>query len=333
MARVLRAAWLAAGMAVLTSLAVAGEQRYLVTAPDGVQLAVQEQGNPAGTPIVFIHGLLGSRLNWSHQVDSPELQRHRLITYDLRGHGLSDKPAEAAAYRDGRAWGDDLAAVLKATGAKRPVLVGWSLGGVVISNYLAQHGDADLSGVVYVNGVVELTGPLITPHDATYAGLASEDLTIHLDAVRDFLRLCFHVQPDTATFERLLSSAAMASWTMTRAVPSMTVLAAAGLPKATVPVLMLYGEKDLLVNVDTSIARAKALNPRIQTQRYEHAGHAPFAEDPQRFNRDLAAFVDAATRPSAKPGKQRQDSTDPATTIQPSFNTSGIVNASSPVPR
>ncbi|WP_312884945.1 alpha/beta fold hydrolase [Candidatus Sodalis endolongispinus] len=43
--------------------------------------------------MIFIHGLLGSHLNWDAQVNSPLLQHYRLITYDLRGHGLSGKPA------------------------------------------------------------------------------------------------------------------------------------------------------------------------------------------------------------------------------------------------
>src|SRR6478735_8466544 len=96
--------------------------------------------------------------------------------------------------------------------------------------------------------------------------MASDDLTVHLDAVRTFLGLCFETKPDTATFERLLSNAAMASWIMTRTVPSMTV--SAGLPKARVPVLLLYGGKDVLVNVEPSIARARELNPAVQTKIY-----------------------------------------------------------------
>ena len=67
--------------------------------------------NPQGQPMVFIHGLLGSRLNWEAQVASPALQKYRMITYDLRGHGLSGKPVEALAYSDGKRWADDLAAV------------------------------------------------------------------------------------------------------------------------------------------------------------------------------------------------------------------------------
>jgi len=288
-------AWLALALVCggMASTALAAEKHSMVTAPDGVQLAVQESGNPAGPAIVFIHGLLGSRLNWEQQVAGPDLQRYRLITYDMRGHGLSGKPDDAAAYRDGGRHADDLAAVLKATGARRPVLVGWSLGGAVMSNYLAKYGDANVGALVYVDGVVELNAALITAHPEVYAGMASDDLKTHLDAVRTFLSLCFHAQPDHATFERLLANAAMASWTMTKATPSMSVHAAQSLPKVRVPLLALYGARDVLVNTQPSLARLRELNPRMQAKVYDNAGHAPFLEEAQRFNRDLAAFVEA----------------------------------------
>jgi pimeloyl-ACP methyl ester carboxylesterase len=283
--------WVVILMLGLSSGAMAAEKDYTVKTPDGVSIAVQESGDPAGPAIVFIHGLLGSHLNWDMQTSSSKLQHYRLITYDLRGHGLSGKPEDAQAYQDGRRWADDLSTVLKATGAKRPVLVGWSLGGVVLSNYLAAYGDDGIAGIVYVDGVIELNAALITPHPKVYEGLASDDLTVHLDAVRTFLGLCFATKPDTATFERLLSNAAMASWIMTRSVPSVTVTAAEGLPKVRVPVLMLYGGKDDLVKVKPSIARARELNPAIQTKIYATSGHAPFLEEAQRFNRDLAEFT------------------------------------------
>lgn len=294
LSRAVRGLCLALLLAALSSAAFATGKHYRVTTPDGLHLAVQETGNPAGQPIVFIHGLLGSRLNWQRQIDSPQLQDYRLITYDLRGHGLSDKPADSSAYSDGRRYADDLAAVLAATGANRPVLVGWSLGGLVMSDYLAAYGDGAIRGAVYVNAVIELSEALITPQPEVYAGLASSDLKSHLDALRAFVRLCFHTQPDAASMEVLMANAAMASWPMTRAIPGMSSAAAEGLPKAQVPLLLLYGARDQLVQVQPSIARAQALNPRAQSKRYEQSGHAPFLEEAERFNRDLANFVKTA---------------------------------------
>ncbi|MCQ1774448.1 alpha/beta hydrolase [Neorhizobium galegae] len=281
-------------MAASAAAAATADKEYTVKSPDGVVIAVEETGNPAGQPIVFVHGLLGSRINWDKQTTDPGLQKFRLITYDLRGHGLSGKPDDAEAYQEGRRWADDLAAVLKESKAKNPVLVGWSLGGVVLSNYLAAHGDAGIGGLVYVDGVIELKPDLITPHPEVYAGLASQNLRTHLDTVRTFLALCFQTQPDQATFERLLSNAATASWVMTRTVPSIAVQAEEGLPKAKVPVLLIYGGKDNLVRPEASITRAKSLNGQIKSKIYDNSGHAPFLEEATRFNKDLTEFAVSA---------------------------------------
>ncbi|WP_425468728.1 alpha/beta fold hydrolase [Pigmentiphaga aceris] len=339
--RAISALLFSAGLLLVSPFASAQNKAYTVTSSDGVPIAVQESGNPDGPPIIFIHGLLGSRLNWDAQVQSTQLQRFRLITYDMRGHGLSGKPVDAASYTDGRRWADDLAAVIDAAQAggqaevqsstqsitqpgglvgdqarnqardqphhqahaqahdqstkhpSKPVLVGWSLGGVVISNYLAKYGDGRIAGAMYVNGVIEMKPDQIVSHPTIYRDLVSPDLKTHLDTVRDFLRLCFHTQPDAPLFERLLANAAMASWDMQRAVMSISVEAAEGLGNARVPLLLLYGERDALVQARPAIARAQQLRPGIQSELYAESGHAPFLEEATRFNADLSAFVDA----------------------------------------
>ncbi|QWA14135.1 alpha/beta hydrolase [Sodalis ligni] len=278
---------------ISSPFALAATKSYTTISPDGVTIAVQESGNPDGAPVIFIHGLLGSHLNWDTQVNSPELQRYRLITYDMRGHGLSGKPTDAEAYTDGKRWADDLASVISTSHARKPVLVGWSLGGVVITNYLAKFGDSLISGAVYVDGVIELTPEQLVPHPEVYRNLNSADLKTHLDAVRDFLSLCFHTQPDTTTFERLLANASVASWDMQRAVQSISVDASQGLGKARVPLLFIYGGRDALVKAKPTISRAVQLNPRIRSKLYANSGHAPFIEEPERFNRDLSSFIDA----------------------------------------
>ncbi|MBY4766148.1 alpha/beta fold hydrolase [Burkholderia ambifaria] len=271
--------------------AVAAPTSYMVTSKDGVRLSVQEGGNPNGPPVIFIHGLLGSRLNWEAQVQSPELRKYRIITYDLRGHGLSDKPSGASPYHDGRRWADDLEAVIDGSHARKPVVVGWSLGGVVISNYLATYGDDNIAGAVYVDGVVELAPGQIVDHPAVYRDMNSPDLKTHLDGERTFIGLCFNRRPDADTFSRLLANAALASWDMQKEIPTVTVFAAEALSKTRVPLLFIYGSRDALVDAPTTLARAKALNPRVQSKVYVDAGHAPFIEEPDRFNNDLAEFV------------------------------------------
>ncbi|ASR42241.1 alpha/beta hydrolase [Xanthomonas citri pv. mangiferaeindicae] len=284
---------LAALLALAAWPVFAQGRHYTVTAPDGVAIAVEEAGDPAGRPIVLVHGLLGSRLNWEAQLRSADLAGYRLIAYDLRGHGRSGKPDDAAAYTDGARWADELAAVIEASGAQAPVLVGWSLGAAVVTEYLARHGDAGIAGAVYVGGVVELDPSLLQPHPSLYQGMADDDLRTHLDAERAFLALCFAHPPETVTFERLLAGAALASDRMQAAVPSMTMDAAGGLGRLHKPLLLLHGARDALVRPEPSIARARTLKPDAQTMIYADIGHAPFAEAPARFNQDLVRFVEA----------------------------------------
>src|ERR1700709_272551 len=78
---------------------------YTVTSPDGVKLSVQEWGNPQGPAILFIHGYSQAFMSWQKQVTDPEMaRRFRMVTFDLRGHGNSDKPLEKAAYHDNKRW-------------------------------------------------------------------------------------------------------------------------------------------------------------------------------------------------------------------------------------
>ncbi|MBI2525544.1 MAG: alpha/beta fold hydrolase [Candidatus Rokubacteria bacterium] len=63
-----------------------------VRTPDGLTIAVQQWGNPSGPEILFVHGFSQSHLSWVKQTRSDLAQAFRVITYDTRGHGGSDKP-------------------------------------------------------------------------------------------------------------------------------------------------------------------------------------------------------------------------------------------------
>ena len=89
------------------------------------------------------------------QTHSDLTKEFHIVTYDLRGHGNSDKPLEAARYRDGKAWADELQAVIDAAGLKRPVLVGWSYAGRVISDYITYRGANGISGIDFVDASIK----------------------------------------------------------------------------------------------------------------------------------------------------------------------------------
>ena len=71
----------------------------------------------------------------------------RMVTYDLRGHGASDKPLESQRYKDAKLWADEVQAVMDGVGLRRPVLVGWSYAGRIICDYLRHHGQGRLAGL------------------------------------------------------------------------------------------------------------------------------------------------------------------------------------------
>jgi len=78
----------------------------------GVNLHVREYGKSTGVPILLIHGWSQSNLCWSKQYESALKDDARIVALDLRGHGMSDAPAEIDQYTDGDKWADDIAAVI-----------------------------------------------------------------------------------------------------------------------------------------------------------------------------------------------------------------------------
>lgn len=66
----------------------------IVTGGAGVRLHVTETSNPSGRPLLFIHGFSQCALAWNRQLHSDLGDTFRLVAFDLRGHGLSDKPRE-----------------------------------------------------------------------------------------------------------------------------------------------------------------------------------------------------------------------------------------------
>jgi pimeloyl-ACP methyl ester carboxylesterase len=95
-------------------------QRFVDSA-DGVRLAVFEQGNPDGPPLVMVHGWPNSHVMWDG-VAPTVADRFRIITYDNRGAGGSDVPKPVRAYTMPK-FADDFAAVLAELSPSEPVHV------------------------------------------------------------------------------------------------------------------------------------------------------------------------------------------------------------------
>ena len=115
----------------------------------GIRLAVRTFPGPAldAPTAVLHHGLASSQHIWDLML--PGLtRRFHVVTFDARGHGSSAKPAAGYGFDHTVA---DAMAVLRATRARRPLLVGHSWGAMVALELAARHPQA-LGGVVLVDG-------------------------------------------------------------------------------------------------------------------------------------------------------------------------------------
>ena len=277
---------------------LAADQKFKpinVKTPDGLTISAQEWGNPAGPEILFIHGFSQSHLSWIRQVDSDLAKEFRIVTYDLRGHGNSDKPLDAARYRDSKAWGDEVQAVIDAAGLKRPVLVGWSYAGRVISDYLSTHGAGQIAGINFVDAPIKVDPALIGDNLKNLPLMASEDLLTNITATRTFLHGCFSKQPTADDYETMLAFNMMVLPKVRAGLSGRPLDATEMMSKLKLPVLVTHGAEDRNSRLGAGQYTASVI-PGAKLSVYDGIGHSPFYEDAPRFNSELAAFVRAAAK-------------------------------------
>jgi non-heme chloroperoxidase len=260
---------------------------------DGLNLSVRTYGNVGNDEILLIHGFGQSRLSWSKQTFSSLTEQYRVVTFDLRGHGNSDKPDHAAAYASGEQWADDLHAVMETAGLRRPTLVGWSLGGFIIGLYLSKYGRERTAGINLVDALTVFS-PELEFFTQTFVELlprlASPDLPERATATARFLASCFATKPDAQAFEQMLTVAGMMPLVVTQGLLNVSGAALDEAFANSGPMLVTYGAKDLLFQPGM-FTRVQALNQEAQVSLYPESGHAPFYDEPDRFNRELAAFI------------------------------------------
>lgn len=143
-----------------------------VEKPDGVRLRVCDRG--AGSrAFVLVHG-------WkqSHRLWDPVIARlargHRVIAFDLRGMGESDKPNSDYSFEE---LAGDLGYLLERLELEDVTLVGWSMG-CSVSLQLLDAGAPRVGRLVLVNGPLRLTRTADFPH-----GLTDEELAGYVDDV------------------------------------------------------------------------------------------------------------------------------------------------------
>ena len=266
----------------------------------GTKLFVEAIGNPANPPILFIHGFSQCRLAWDRQFEVPLAADFYLVRLDLRGHGLSDKPRDAAAYQNGKHWADDIHAVIQALGLKRPALSGWSYGGYIICDYVRHYGQEAIGGLHFVAAVTELgsdeasqmLGPALL---ALAPALLSNNAAESSLALGSLVDLLTHDELDPHDFYFFLGFNAAVPPLVRQAMFDRKLDNRGVLRGLKVPVLITQGQEDQLVLTAAADFIAGHI-PHASRVDYPRCGHAPFFEVADQFNRDLAAFARRCVR-------------------------------------
>ena len=112
---------------------------------DGVQIYFEEHGK--GEPVVLVHGFASrAEHNWGAMNWFTTLAPHyRVVALDCRGHGKSGKPHDPAAY-GGETMGDDVIRLMDHLGIKRTLIMGYSMGGRIVTGLLMIASGASARG-------------------------------------------------------------------------------------------------------------------------------------------------------------------------------------------
>lgn len=257
-----------------------------------VALNVVEVGS--GHPVVFVHGLSQSALCWRPQFESDLTDECRLVAMDCRGHGDSEKPRDA--YDDTELWAADVRAVIDALALEDVVLVGWSYGGLVVLDYVAAYGTDRLAGLGLVGAISSIGTEAATDRlGAAYLdllpGFVSTDAEESVETMRAFVDLCVHGDLPPADRYYMLGYNVVVPPYVREGLRDRTVTHDAELEALDVPVLVTHGAEDAVVD-PAAAQRHVDIVDDAELSLYPETGHAPFWEKPERFNRELRAFVD-----------------------------------------
>jgi pimeloyl-ACP methyl ester carboxylesterase len=265
-----------------------------VSGGDGIRLHACEWGNPLGPSILLIHGWSQSQLCWSRQVSSDLADRFHIVTFDNRGHGMSEKPLLGDRYTNAQLWADDIAAILDRTGLDHAVLVAWSYGGLIASDYVRAYGTDAVAGINLVGGTVTLKPPTFDHLGVGLLGNAedacSSDLKTSSAAILRFLRAATAQPLPQDDWDTTLCANMVVPPEVRRALISREINNDDVLSTLTIPVLVTHGRSDDIV-LPAMAEHVVAVCKTAQPSWYDGIGHMPFLEDADRFNNELADFV------------------------------------------
>ena len=268
-----------------------------ITTKDGTQIFYKDWGK--GQPIVFSHGWPLSADDWDAQMLFFLRQGYRVIAHDRRGHGRSTQTGDG---HDMDHYADDLAALTAHLDLQDAVHVGHSAGGGEVVRYVARHGESRVAKVVLISAVPPYVMAAEGRPDglpvSVFDGWRAEVAGHRPDFYRGLASGPFYGfnRPDATVSEAVIDN-----W-IRQAMAGAAIAAHDGitafcedftedLKKISVPVLVLHGEDDQIVNPKTTAPRAAELVADGTLKTYPGFPHGMPTTHADVINADLLAFV------------------------------------------
>ncbi|MFB7776191.1 alpha/beta fold hydrolase [Streptomyces bauhiniae] len=231
-----------------------------------VELYYEDHGT--GQPVVLIHGWPLNGASWERQTAALLAAGHRVITYDRRGFGRSDRPAEGYDYDT---FASDLDGVLSALDLRDAALVGFSMGTGEVTRYLGTYGSERITKAVVI-GVVP---PFLLKTDDNPAGVdAGVFQGIEEAIAADRFAFMDRFLADFYNFDvlgggRISEQVVRASWNVAAGASAKATLDCvqawltdfrADLPRIDVPTLIIHGDADRTLPIgSTAIPLSKQI--------------------------------------------------------------------------
>ena len=250
---------------------------------DGVNLYYEVHGE--GPVILLTHGYSATSQMWAGQVE-PLSKRHKLVTWDMRGHGRSDSPDDPALYSEPQTVAD-MAALLDQVGAKTAIVGGLSLGGYMSLAFHRVH-RARVRALLIID-----TGPGYK-NDAAREGWNQTSLGTADRYERDGLKVLSGGSAERRTAQHTSAKG------LALAARGMLTQRDAGvitsLPEIAAPSIVVVGSQDTPFLAASDYMAAKI--PGAVKAVIEGAGHAANIDKPEAFNAAILGFLEKLDTPT-----------------------------------